>query len=438
MAGQESISFFLATVIIAGAIVVGPTTSLPTSLSPESVPIPSPAASPASAAPPMPPKTVGIKGAYWPSWLAGTLLPWSIPTALFTHVFYAFVELNDSTYRLNVTQSDDQWMPIFTASLHGRNPAAKALLTIGGGNSSSTTFSNMACNPSFRAAFIYSAMAVARKYRFDGLDIDWEFPSNPEDMSNLALLFAEFREALEFESVGSGRPRLLLSAAVYFASNFFLAEVPRAYPSEAIRKYLDFVSPMCFDYHGNWDTSVTGEHALLYDKTSNVSTSYGISSWIAAGVPPEMIVMGLPLYGRSWALKYPDQNWIGAPAVGVGPGTNGVMTYDEILSFNEAYEATVVYDEESASTYSSAGTAWIGYDGLRSTEVKVDFARANRLGGYFFWALGYDTNWTLPRAGKGNIHFLMHLILGMTISFQSDDSVMCNLQTNFAPLGCSV
>lgn len=82
---------------------------------------------------------------------------------------------------------------------------------------------------------------------------------------------------------------------------------------------------MRYDYHGSWDTSVTGAHALLYNKASNVSTNYGILSWIEAGVPPEKLVMGLLPYGRTWELKDPNKHGIGDPAVGVGPTDDGVM-----------------------------------------------------------------------------------------------------------------
>ena len=86
---------------------------------------------------------------------------------------------------------------------------------------------------------------------------------------------------------------------------------------------------MCYDYRGSWDTSVTGEHDLLYDKASNINTSYGTSSWIKAGVQPEKLVMGLPLYGRTWQLKSSSDNGIGAPAVRTGPGNNGIMIYTD-------------------------------------------------------------------------------------------------------------
>ncbi|KAK4479486.1 hypothetical protein RD792_015000 [Penstemon davidsonii] len=366
-----------------------PSTIFPPSLPPLPPPSPSPAL----------PQPRGIKGAYWQAWQANTLPASGIPTSYFTHIFYAFVLVDATSFQILTTQSDEQWMVDFTSSLHAANPPAKAILSIGGAGANSAIFSNMVSNSDNRAAFIHSSIDLARKHSFDGLDLDWEYPSNPQDMSNLALLYKEWRSAINHDSLASGKPRLLLSSAVYFNSNLFTpGNVLRTYPGDAIRTYVDFVSPMCYDYHGGWDPSATGAHAALYDKTSNISTSYGISMWKGDKVPSMKLVMGLPVYGRTWQLKDRNVHGIGAPAVGTGPG-GGVLIYSAVVGFNSDNNATVVFDRETGSTYSYAGTNWVGYDDVVSIGFKIKFAKAQGLGGYFFWALGFDSNWDLARAG---------------------------------------
>lgn len=66
------------------------------------------------------PSSCEIKGAYWNSSLAEILPPAEIPTSYFTHIFYAFVQLDATTYQLSITQADEQWMGNFTSTLHSK------------------------------------------------------------------------------------------------------------------------------------------------------------------------------------------------------------------------------------------------------------------------------------------------------------------------------
>jgi len=57
------------------------------------------------------------------------------------------------------------------------------------------------------AAFVQSVMGFLWQYKFDGLDLDWEYPTTPEDKIGFANLITALREA--FQPMG-----YLLSAAV--------------------------------------------------------------------------------------------------------------------------------------------------------------------------------------------------------------------------------
>lgn len=340
---------------------------------------------------------LAVKGTYWPSWLESTFPPSAIDTTLFTHVYFAFLEPNNITYEIVVPSSTAPIISNFTSTLHRKNPPVKTLFSIGGGGSNSALFAGIAADPSKRRRFIKSTIDVARKFGFDGMDLDWESPQSPTEMTSLGLLLRDWRAALQKEAAVTSRSRLLLTAAVYFSPVFILAADRRSFPVGSMGRNLDLINVMCYDYHGSWDTSKTGAHAALYDPTSNISTSYGLTSWVRAGAPRSKLVMGLPLYGRTWTLKDAASNGIGAPAVGVGPGSEGTLTYGQVVDFNTRNGATVVYDTTTVSTYSAAGTSWIGYDDTRSASAKVRYAKGLGLRGYFFWAVHGDSKWDISR-----------------------------------------
>lgn len=342
-----------------------------------------------------------VKGTYWPSWDA-SFPPSAIDTSLFTHVFYAFAMPNNVTFKFYISNSTGISFLDFTSTLHRKNPPVKALLSIGGGGGDPQLFARMASTASSRSSFIKSTIEVARRFGFDGLDLDWEFPESPKEMEDWGHLVQEWRAEVKNEAAqekGLGRAPLLITAATYFSVEFFSYGENRKYPAGRAGKNLDLINLMCYDYRGSWDTSATGAQAALFDPNSNISTSYGVKSWINAGVPRRKLVMGLPLYGRTWKLKDPTQHGIGAPAVGVGPGDEGVLSFSEVEAFNKENKASVVYDALTVSTYSYAGTSWVGYDDTTSTAVKVMFARGLRLRGYFFWSVNFDSKWKISRQG---------------------------------------
>ncbi|KAD3067986.1 hypothetical protein E3N88_35866 [Mikania micrantha] len=340
-----------------------------------------------------------IKGGYWPSWAQTSFPPANINTAYFTHVYYAFLSLNQDTFELQIDATTASALNSFNTILHQKNPPVKTLFSVGGGSAGSQTFSNMASSPDLRIRFIASLIKVIDEFGFDGVDIDWEYPQTQTDMDNFGLLLDVLRTAVNEEAESTGNTRLLLSAATYYKPKMTFDEVC-TYPVESINNNLDWINAMCYDYHGSWDVGATGTLAALYDPNGDVSTSDGLHSWIDAGIQPEKLIMGLALYGRTWKLKNPAVHGIGAPAVGLGPGNDGAMLYSEVQTFNAQNKATVVFDKPTVSYYSFSGTSWIGYDDVASVKQKIQYAKSIPIGGYFFWTIVGDQNWNISQQEK--------------------------------------
>ena len=74
---------------------------------------------------------------------------------------------------------------------------------------------------------------------------------------------------------------------------------------------------MAYDLHGNWEEK-TGHHTAMFDPDDIMGPTVSESAfnWISLGFPPSKIILGLASYGRTFTLKFPDQNGIGAPAIG--------------------------------------------------------------------------------------------------------------------------
>ncbi|XP_067139342.1 chitinase-3-like protein 1 [Centruroides vittatus] len=273
------------------------------------------------------------------------------------------------------------------------NPELKTLLAIGGWNEGSVKYSRMASNSATRKIFIDSCVELLKKYDFDGLDLDWEYPANrggkPEDKANFVALLREMKQ--EFNKHG-----LLLTAAVSAGKH----TIDSAYDIPQVSQYLDLINIMCYDYHGGWET-FTGHHAGLYarpDETPGNSTlnlNFSVNYWISHGAPREKIILGMGLYGRSFTLRRAENNGLfqDAPQRGpAGPYTreSGSLGYNEICEKQQREKWTVVRDPYYMAPYAFREREWVGYDDIESITLKVEYAKNMKLGGGMVWSIETD------------------------------------------------
>ncbi|KAL0013580.1 hypothetical protein SO802_000649 [Lithocarpus litseifolius] len=338
-----------------------------------------------------------IKSGYW---FSGTGSPISdINSALYTHLICAFADVNSSSYELSVSPSDEQYFFTFTDTVRQKNPSVTTLLSIGGAGANHTTLSNMVSKASYRKSFIDSSIKIARLYGFQGLDFGWDSANTSSDMTNMGLLFQDWRAAVNSEAKNSSKKDLILTAAVHFSPD--LNSV--SFPVDSIRSNLNWVHVNAYDYHAPGWSNYTGASAALYDPSSNANTDYGIGAWIGRGLSASKLVLGLPFYGYAWTLKNPNDNGIGAPATGpaaIAIKGGGAIRYYRIKSYVQSYGAAIMYNATYVVNYCTVGSTWIGFDDVDAVRMKVSYAREKKLLGYVVWQIPYDDNWALSLAAQ--------------------------------------
>lgn len=109
--------------------------------------------------------------------------PENVDPFLCTHIIYAFAKLNSNSelesFEWNDVSTDwsvgmyDRMM-----NLKKVNKNLKILLAVGGWNLGSGPFSQMAHDDEKRKNFIKTSIEFLLRNRFDGLDLDWEYPGS--------------------------------------------------------------------------------------------------------------------------------------------------------------------------------------------------------------------------------------------------------------------
>ncbi|GAB0090565.1 Glyco_hydro_18 domain-containing protein [Sergentomyia squamirostris] len=314
---------------------------------------------------------------------------------LCTHVIYTFVGLK-SNGEVNLL---DSW---FDISLNGlnrfinlkkQNPSLKLLVAMGGWNEGSVQYSNVANSPTLRAAMVNNVVAFCKQYGFDGFDLDWEYPGLRGGASTDRNAYIELVKALRtrFDSEG-----LILTAAVGASAHFLSS----SYNAVEMTKYIHYILLMTYDLRSAYD-GVTGQNAPMYSsskESSGVSTynvNSAVNAWIQAGAKPENLVLGIPLYGKSFTLRNSVNNGLGASTTGPGnsgPYTEepGTLNYIEICEKQMEGGWTTIFDNDQKVPYSYKGNQWIGYDNKESVKLKTEYAISRGLGGVMIYSLEQD------------------------------------------------
>jgi chitinase len=284
-----------------------------------------------------------------------------------THLLYAFANVSSNAQCTIADSWADYQSPYlpsvtgqpYSGPLYGNfaalqqlkqlHPSLKVMISIGGASATNTTnFSNAAATATGRQQLAASCIDMFIKGNvaqnlstgtlFDGIDIDWEFPT-ATDKTNFTALLAEFRQQLNTLGAKNHKHYLLSIAAPAGAQNYSNMQLA------AVAAQLDFLNMETYDYHGTWETT-TNHAAPLLDSPFDPAAGQGlyiestIAAYLRAGVPAQKMLLGIPFYGRGWT-GVPDVHYgLYQSSTGAAPSpagdtlaTNGVATFRTLEQF---------------------------------------------------------------------------------------------------------
>ncbi|QTZ95316.1 glycoside hydrolase family 18 protein [Streptomyces auratus] len=266
------------------------------------------------------------------------------------------------------------------------HPGLKVIWSFGGWTWSGG-FTEAAKNPD---AFAQSCLDLVEDKRwadvFDGIDIDWEYPNACGltcDTSGKDA-FTGVMRALRSKF---GRNNLVTAAITADASAGGKMD---AADYAGAAQYVDWYNPMTYDYFGAWDAKgPTAPHSPLTSyhgiPKAGFNTTDTLTKLKGLGVPAGKLLLGIGFYGRGWSGVTQDAP--GGTATGAAPGKYeaGIDDY-KVLKTRCPATGTV-----GGTAYAKCGDQWWSYDTPQTIAGKMAFKDAQGLGGTFFWELSGDT-----------------------------------------------
>lgn len=303
------------------------------------------------------------------------------------------------------------------------HPELHVVISIGGASATNTAaFSAAASTEAGRQALAAScidlfingniAPGVSASGLFDGINIDWEFPT-ASDTQNFTALLREFRNQLNQLSTTTGKKYNLSFDGPAGAQNYVNIDLAAA------ASQVDFITIDGYNYAGSWDTQ-TNDASSLFDSRQDPAFGQGldidstVNAYLKAGVPPSKYTMGLPLYGAGWTgvpkLNYGlYQNSTGPSPVplangkglctdlsGNTPGcdpllTPGLATYATLTNLMaNGYGLHFDAQRAAVSLFDPALGTFYTFDNPLTAALKMIYVDAKGLGGAYVWAVKDD------------------------------------------------
>jgi chitinase len=287
-------------------------------------------------------------------------------------------------------------------------PNLRVVMSLGG-FTGSTFFSDVALTPASRQAFVASCLDMFLKGNlpagagaaagvFDGIDIDWEWPTiaanagthaRPQDRQDFTLLLAEFRRQLD--ALGRQTHHHYVLTAFLPADP---AKISAGFEVPVIFRSLDWATVQGYDLHGTWETTTNFQSALFSPKgdpatPTRFSVDLAIQTYLAMHAPARKLVLGVPFYSRGWTGVPNVNHGLFQTSTGAAAGTFGPGVEDfKVLAAEPGFQ--LFRDRADGVAWLYDGTNFWTFDDPVALREKMDYVVDHHLGGAMAWSLDSD------------------------------------------------
>lgn len=362
---------------------------------------------------------------YYPNWQwydrAKLVQPNSIAYSKYSVINYCFfkpetsglISNTDAWADENLLQGQINWSTTPTSYYPNtsiidlaHNAGTKVMVSIGGWTLSDN-FPTIAASTSLRATFAGECNRLLKFYKFDGIDIDWEYPGcathsgTPADKQNFTIFMQQIRDSIT--ALGQRENKTYLLSACFGASATYAANIEW----NNIPNILDMINVMSYDFFGAWDCSANHNSPLYAcgagDDSFNLDSAFTMLTQQYA-VPANKINLGVAFYGRSQtgatALYQPTN--CGSDNVTFSADL-GTPLYYNIVSQMALFD--YYWDNAAAVPYllgkssGSASGTFVSYDNKKSVGMKASYVKNKNARGVIIWEITGDYLETSPGSG---------------------------------------
>jgi GH18 family chitinase len=308
---------------------------------------------------------------YYAAWKS-SILPFNeVKYSHLTHINVAFAyPLSNASLAF---LGDGIPFPQLVSSAHA--VGTKVLISVGGA-ANSNYFAAATSIAELRGKLIENLVSFLQSTGYDGVDLDWETPTNSTETAQATTLVQEMRN--RFNQVNSS---WLITMAVpptdYGGQHF---DFPNLLAS------VDWFNVMCYDFYGSW-SSYAGHDAPLYqtpaDPTRAGSDSSAVVYMVSRGVPKSKFVLGIPFYGVQFYARGLYQRLTNS-------ATSNPL-YADVL--NDLATGWVYHWDDVAKVpylTNADSTQFITFEDTNSVKLKVAFSVHQGLAGVMIWEISQD------------------------------------------------